>query len=116
MAFRSNKIISVSHTRLGTVLCLAYCIAGTQWCFGSCDGDCLHGKGSLIYPNQDEYVGTFENGLKHGSGTYIHANGSRYTGQFEGGLKHGLGSLSFPDGTSYEGEFENGLKLSLIHI
>ena len=42
-----KNIMRRCYKRLGKFLCIGYCIVATQWGFGSCDGDCLNGKGSL---------------------------------------------------------------------
>ena len=71
-------------------------------------GDCQNGKGILLYPNSERYVGQFWRGKQHGEGTYYYNNGSRYQGQWAQGRPHGTGFKLFKDGTRLEGEWEKG--------
>ncbi len=95
------------------------------------DGDCINGRGEMLFENGGRYVGQFREGRIHGHGTIVFpdggkytgqflngeingrgvmtfSDGSRYTGQFRDGVLCGQGSLSFPDGSFYKGQFDNG--------
>jgi hypothetical protein len=71
-------------------------------------GDCQDGKGIIIYPDGERYVGQFFKGRKHGEGTLYYLNGSRYRGQWANDLPHGEGFKLFKDGTRLEGYWEKG--------
>lgn len=88
------------------------------------------GRGSLMFPSGNFYVGEFkdfkydgqgtlvQDGAKyigewkedkpHGEGRYSYADGREYVGSFEYGKWHGWGKLSLKDGSSREGRWENG--------
>lgn len=88
------------------------------------------GRGSVMFPSGNFYVGEFkdfkydgqgtlvQDGAKytgewkedkpHGEGRYSYADGREYVGSFEYGKWHGWGKLSFKDGSSREGRWENG--------
>lgn len=36
------------------------------------------GRGYAIYPNGDQYDGSYEDGLRQGKGKYVYANGDKY--------------------------------------
>lgn len=94
------------------------------------EGDCVNGKGTMIYYSTQKYVGEFKDGRRHGQGTlYLplgrtlqgtwrddeivegtstFADGTRYTGTWEFGYRHGKGELTYPDGRKYIGEFHGG--------
>jgi len=96
------------------------------------EGDCVNGKGTMIYSTGHKYVGEFEEGKRHGQGmiympggrtfegqfrqnapikgTYTHPNGQVYTGTWEFYERNGQGILKYPDGRIYEGEFKGGLR------
>ena len=96
------------------------------------EGDCVNGKGTMIYSTGHKYVGEFEEGKRHGQGiiympggrtlegqfghnapikgTYTYPNGKVYTGQWEFYERNGRGTLKYPDGRFYEGEFKSGLR------
>jgi hypothetical protein len=42
------------------------------------DGKYRHGKGYLVCPNGDIYIGDFKNNLLSGKGFYFHNEGSNY--------------------------------------
>jgi len=96
------------------------------------EGDCLNGKGTMIYSTGHKYVGEFEEGKRHGQGiiympggrtvegqfrqnapikgTYTYPNGQVYTGTWEFYERNGQGTLKYSDGRTYEGEFKSGLR------
>ena len=96
------------------------------------EGDCVNGKGTMIYSTGHKYVGEFEEGKRQGQGriympggrtfegqfrqnapikgTYTHPNGQVYTGTWEFYERNGQGTLKYPDGRIYEGEFKSGLR------
>jgi hypothetical protein len=96
------------------------------------EGDCVNGKGTMIYSTGHKYVGEFEEGKRHGQGiiympggrtvegqfrqnapikgTYTYPNGQVYTGTWEFYESNGQGTLKYSDGRIYEGEFKSGLR------
>ena len=66
---------------------------------------------TVRYPNGDEFVGAFVNGMKHGYGGMRYATtGDVYEGQWANNRKHGIGKTIYPDGTTWEGEYRDGVK------
>ena len=96
------------------------------------EGNCLNGKGTMIYYSSQKYIGEFKDGKRHGqgalnlplgivlkgtwrndqivAGTATFSDGTRYTGSWEFGYRHGKGELLYPDGRKYIGEFHAGNK------
>lgn len=68
----------------------------------------------------ENYRGTWENGVQHGYGTHTwylqRVPGSQYplrneyVGEFVNGLRHGRGKFFYASGAVYDGEWENGRK------
>jgi hypothetical protein len=96
------------------------------------EGNCLNGKGTMIYYSSQKYIGEFKDGKRHGQGvlnlplgrvlkgtwrndeivmgTATFSDGTRYTGSWEFGYRQGKGELLYPDGRKYIGEFHAGNK------
>ncbi|CAL6041437.1 PEGA_domain-containing protein [Hexamita inflata] len=70
--------------------------------------DLAHGRGSVLYSNNDHYDGYWSEGNYHGRGTLIQYNGDSYTGNFKNGEYHGNGKLTTIDGVVKNGEWRNG--------
>ncbi|MBP7473676.1 MAG: hypothetical protein KBF83_07720 [Pyrinomonadaceae bacterium] len=70
-------------------------------------GNCVNGKGKMVYRTGDTYEGDFVNGKHVGHGTYTFKNGQVYVGQFSDNLRNGKGRFTFSDGSVYEGSFVN---------
>ena len=68
------------------------------------------GKGTMKYPNDDEYVGEWKDNNMHGTGTYIYKNGDVYSGSWVDNKKSGQGMYQFskPDNSKLVGTWENG--------
>lgn len=45
------------------------------------------------YPNGDEYLGQFFQGLRHGRGAYLSSSGMKFAGQWWADQRHGEGTL-----------------------
>ena len=95
------------------------------------EGDCVNGKGTLLYPTGHSYIGEFKNGGRDGQGflsmpfgrtiegfwrkndlvegTYTNG-GNVFTGQWQLRERNGHGVLRYSDGRIYEGEFKSGLR------
>lgn len=96
------------------------------------EGDCVNGKGTMLYSTGHRYVGEFKNGMRDGQGfltmpgartlegqflrnepiegTYTYPDGKIYTGQWKFRERNGWGRLRYPDGRVYEGDFKSGLR------
>jgi hypothetical protein len=96
------------------------------------EGDCVNGKGTMVYSTGHKYTGEFKNGHRDGEGfmtlpggrtlkgrfrdnsvfegTYTYPNRQVYTGQWEFLERNGRGTLKYADGRVYVGEFKSGLR------
>ena len=95
------------------------------------EGDCVNGKGTMVYSTGHIYTGGFKNGKRDGegfmklpgdrtlkgrfqdntiSGTFTYPDGRVFIGQWEFLERNGRGTLKYPDGRVYEGEFTSGLR------
>jgi len=94
------------------------------------EGDCVDGKGTMVFATGHKYTGEFKDGVRHGegimqmpggrkivsvwvnneirTGTYSAPDGVVYEGQWEFRERNGQGTLTFPDGRKYVGEFKSG--------
>jgi hypothetical protein len=69
-----------------------------------------HGRGSMVYPNGDKFIGQWKNNHKEGYGIYIEVRGNKYYGSWRQSKKNGFGYLIYNDGTCFEGDFNNDIK------
>jgi hypothetical protein len=96
------------------------------------EGDCVNGKGTMVYSTGHKYTGEFKNGMRNGEGfmtlpgsrtlkgrfqynaifegTYTYADGKVFTGHWEFLERNGRGTLKYTDGRVYDGEFKSGLR------
>ncbi len=65
---------------------------------------------SVIFFQNENYIGDLIAGKKEGKGTFTYPNGDTYIGEFKNNLFHGQGILYFTGGERYEGEWINGKK------
>ena len=110
---------------------LIICI-GPQDSFGDdcIEGDCVNGKGIMVYATGHKFTGEFKDGGRHGDGmlhmpggrkivgtwqnneivegTFTKPDGTQYIGQWKFRERNGKGTLTFPDGRKYIGEFKGG--------
>jgi hypothetical protein len=70
-------------------------------------GNCVNGKGKMVYSTGDTYEGDFANSQRHGQGTYRTKDGQVYVGQFAKGNYSGRGKITFPNGETYDGDWLN---------
>ncbi|MBK7393758.1 MAG: hypothetical protein IPI64_10740 [Chloracidobacterium sp.] len=68
-------------------------------------GNCVNGKGKMVYVIGDVYEGDFVKGKKSGKGILTYKNGDIYVGEFISDRKEGQGTLTFKDGAVYVGQF-----------
>lgn len=74
---------------------------------GCVSGNCVNGRGKIVYANIGIYEGNFVNGKKEGQGTFTVTNGDVYTGHFANDSYNGKGKYKYADGSIYEGDFVN---------
>lgn len=67
-----------------------------------------NGKGTMVFPTNDKYIGGFKNGLKHGRGRFQFSNGDKFVGSFLNNEKDGRGVYSWIDGDRYEATYLHG--------
>jgi hypothetical protein len=94
------------------------------------EGDCVNGKGTMVFSTGHKYTGGFKDGVRHGggvllmpggrkivgvwveneirTGTFTAPDGTIYEGQWEFRERNGQGTLTFSDGRKYVGEFKSG--------
>ena len=48
-------------------------------------GDCVNGKGTVVYATGHTYTGGFKNGERSGQGILIYPDGKKQEGTFKGG-------------------------------
>jgi len=65
---------------------------------GAMDKGQMHGKGSLVYANNEKYEGDFEHGKRHGYGVYSYADGGRFEGEWIDDKVHGRGVSIYASG------------------
>lgn len=82
--------------------------AGNEVKPGCISGDCLNGKGRIVYLDLSEYEGWFKKGKPNGNGAMYHTNGNRYVGEFKNGFYHGKGVLYRPSQPTLEGQWLDG--------
>jgi hypothetical protein len=66
------------------------------------DGDNLHGKGEILYPNGDTYTGEWINEARHGKGIHKAEDGHIYISSWENDEAI-FGDVIYPDGTKSTG-------------
>jgi len=93
------------------------------------EGDCINGKGTMIFATGHKYTGGFKDGLRQGAGvllmpggrkivgvwdsneimegTYTQPDGTTYEGQWMFRERNGQGTLTYPDGRKYIGDFKS---------
>jgi hypothetical protein len=93
------------------------------------EGDCVNGKGTLVFSTGHKYTGGFKDGVRQGEGVlllpggrkivgvwvdntiregrFTAADGTIYEGHWEFRERNGRGTLTFPDGRKYIGDFKS---------
>lgn len=78
---------------------------------GSFNDDLKHGKGKIIFHEDDSYYeGDFNKGQITGYGTFHYKDKSCYDGEFLNGKMHGHGIFKWPDKSEFEGNYNQNLK------
>jgi hypothetical protein len=70
-------------------------------------GGRMHGQGILYFTSGDKYLGTFVNQQREGQGKYVFTNGNQYIGAFHQSRFEGQGVMSFANGDKYNGNWDN---------
>lgn len=101
---------SNNHSIVATCKDITTVTGKTGECFqktcrtGVCkEGDCLNGKGNMLFPEGSSYQGRFADGEFQGEGTLKFCNGTIIEGNFQNGFAGGNANLFFPDGSKYKG-------------
>lgn len=89
----------ISETGLNwtSVQCSVHCVLQIANCFffryeGLIRNNRMHGRGSYHWPNGDNYLGEYHNGLRNGYGEMIYqSKNEKYAGRWQDGLYHGQG-------------------------
>lgn len=71
---------------------------------GICEGNCIDGKGTIIYPNKASYKGDFKNSVFNGKGLFTYCDGSIYDGQWVDGKRTGQGIYTSSNKKITQGE------------
>ena len=67
-------------------------------------GDCVNGRGTMVYSTGHTYTGGFKDGLRHGEGVFLLPGGRKIVGVWEyGEIREGTSTQA--DGTTYEGHW-----------
>ena len=76
---------------------------------GCVSGNCVNGKGKMVYDNGNMYEGDFVTGEKDGQGTYTYKDGGYYTGAWKNNLENGYGKKYSKSGNIVrEGTWKDG--------
>jgi hypothetical protein len=117
--------------RIYVLIMLIICLGPLDSFGDDCiEGDCVNGKGTMVYATGHKFTGEFKDGGRHGDGvlhmpggrkivgvwednevkegTYTQPDGTTYEGQWMFRERNGQGTLTFPDGRKYIGEFKSG--------
>ena len=113
------------------LILLIICLAPLNSFGDDCiEGDCVNGKGTMVYATGHQFTGGFKDGGRHGDGvmlmpggrkivgvwenneikegTYTQPDGTTYEEEWMFRERNGQGTLTFPDGRKYIGEFKSG--------
>jgi len=75
---------------------------------GCQSGDCINGKGEIVYIDGSHYRGYFRDSKPHGQGIFTYPNQEKYEGSFKNGVPHGRGILYQQDGSTQKGHWMDG--------
>jgi hypothetical protein len=79
--------------------------------FDQCvSGNCVNGRGKMVYTNGVIYEGDFVNGKIEGQGTLTFPSGEIYVGQFSNNARNGRGKNTYSNGDIYDGNWVNEKK------
>ncbi len=113
-----NKIVTsikgvMKDGRCQSENCLATIAAGDKEVIyvGQLKDNNLHGKGTLTWPDGNEYSGDWLQGKRHGKGRLVWKNGAEYTGDWKDDKRTGKGTFIWVDRDEkrYVGEVKNDM-------
>jgi hypothetical protein len=120
----------IMKTTLTFILMIILLVPAVALCDECIEGDCVNGRGTMVFTTGHKYTGGFKDGVRHGDGvllmpggrkivgvwvdneiregTFTDSDGTIYEGQWEFRERNGQGTLTFPDGRKYVGQFKSG--------
>lgn len=78
------------------------------------EGDCKNGTGKVIYPDNSQYTGLFENGLRK-QGILTYKSGDIYEGGFSKNKREGYGKYTYKSGEEFKGYYAGDQKIFGIY-
>jgi hypothetical protein len=115
---------------LTIIICWVYLSSVAAIADECIEGDCVNGRGTMVYKTGHKFTGGFQDGMRHGEGvllmpgnrkmtgvwekneirkgTFWGSDGSKYVGQWQYRERNGRGTLTYPDGREYVGDFKSG--------
>ena len=88
---------------------LSACASTIQKTVGmKCEGNCINGKGTWIFPNGDKYIGEFKNRKCFVKGNWIFSNRDNYFGEQKNCLPNRKGTLTLANGDKKVEEWKKG--------
>lgn len=72
------------------------------------EGNCVSGKGTMLFYSTQKYIGEFKDGNRHGQRIMKYPDGRVYKGEFINGKRTGSGTMTYPDGRNLSGQFSDG--------
>ncbi len=112
------------------IILMIICFAPPESFGDDCiEGDCVNGRGTMVYDTGHQFTGGFKDGGRQGDGvllmpggrkivgtwqdneivegTFTQSDGTRYVGQWKYRERNGQGTMTFPDGRKYIGDFKS---------
>ena len=94
---------------LSLMLAIGIAVSSTELYAQCKSGNCMNGRGEMIFSTGDVYKGQFRKGNMNGTGEMIFKTGDKYQGDWRDGKMHGLGTMFFATGDKYKGMWKESL-------